>query len=65
MKAVYDLPEELLQKVVKCSKAKSKKEAIIVALEEYLRKRRLIEFTKKFGTFDITMDQKKLKEYRK
>lgn len=65
MKAVYDLPEDLLQKVVKASKAKSKKEAIILALKEYLRKKRLKKFTEMFGNFDVKMDHKKLREYRK
>ena len=65
MRTVYDLPEDLVQKVVRASKSKSKKEAIILALKEYLRKKRLKEFTEMFGNLDIEMDQKKLREYRK
>lgn len=37
MRNTYELPEELIEKVRKLSGAKSKKGAIVVALEEYIR----------------------------
>ncbi len=65
MRAVYDLPQSLLQKVLKTSKAKSKKEAIIIALEMYLKRYDLEKFAQKFGAFDLDWTHKKLEQFRK
>lgn len=41
MKTTVDIPEELLSMAMKFSQAKSKKDAVITALEEYTRHKKV------------------------
>lgn len=45
---------------MKFSKAKTKREAILAALDEFNRKRRLAELLKHFGTFESLMSNDEL-----
>jgi Arc/MetJ family transcription regulator len=64
MKTTIDIPEELLAAVQSASKTHTKKEAVTVALEEYLRLRRSQELTALLGTFDAFMDRQELDTLR-
>ncbi len=64
MKTTIDIPDELLSAVQIASKTHTKKEAVTVALEEYLRVRRSEELTSLLGTFDAFMDRKELDTLR-
>ena len=63
-KANYDLPNEKLLGVVRLSGASSKREAIIIALDEYLRKKRAEELIKAYGKLPLTWTREKLRAYR-
>lgn len=63
-KANYDLPEETLLTVMKLSGSKSKKEAIIIALESFLERKKLEELMKSPGKIKLDWTQSKLKKFR-
>lgn len=64
MKTTIDIPEDLIFAVQIASKTRTKKEAITVALEEYLRLRRSEELASLLGTFDDFMDWEELHALR-
>jgi Arc/MetJ family transcription regulator len=64
MKTTIDIPEELISAVQIASNKRTKKEAITVALEEYVRVRRSEELTALLGTFEEFMDQKDFESLR-
>lgn len=64
MKTTIDIPEELLNAVKIASKTRTKKEAVTVALEEYVRLRRSEELASLLGTFDEFMDREELDALR-
>lgn len=63
-KANYDLPEDKLQKVVKESGASSKREAIVIALDDYLAKKKAEALLKAYGKLPTTWTQSSLRKYR-
>ncbi len=63
-KANYDLPEDKLQKVVRLSGAKSKKEAIILALDEFLKKKKAEKLISAYGKIPLKWTKKMLRDYR-
>jgi len=63
-RANYDLPEKTLNQVRKLSKAKSKREAIILALEEYIKKKKIEKLISSQGKISLHWNQKSLKRYR-
>jgi hypothetical protein len=64
MKTTVDIPEKTLRDAVRFSKAKTKREAIVTALDEYNRRKRAEEFVKLAGTFDGFMTQDELRKMR-
>ena len=55
MKTTVDIPDKTLREAMKFAKAKTKREAILAALEEFNRKRRMASLVKHFGTFTTLM----------
>jgi hypothetical protein len=64
MKTTVDIPEKTLKDAVKFSKAKTKREAILMALDEYNRCQRVERIIKKFGAMDGIMTQEQLRKMR-
>ena len=64
MKTAIDIPEDLLSAVQTASKKRTKKEAVTVALEEFVRIRRSEELTALLGTLEDFMDQNDLENQR-
>ena len=63
MRTTIDINEQLIRDVMKVSRTKSKKEAITVALETYLKEKRRQELKNMIGqypTFDLTLEQLEL-----
>lgn len=50
-----DIPDKTLREAMKFSRAKTKREAILAALDEFNRKRRMAGLVKHFGTFTSMM----------
>lgn len=63
-RANYDLPEEKLNLVKAYTKAKSKREAIIIALDEYLRQKKLKDLLAMRGKLKLRWSQESLKKFR-
>jgi hypothetical protein len=63
-KANYDLPDDKIARVIKLSKAGSKREAIIVALDEYLKKKALDRLADSYGKIPLKWSRKSLRKYR-
>jgi len=53
MKTTIDIPEETLKDTMRFTKAKTKREAVIKALEEFNRQQLVKEVVASFGTWDI------------
>ena len=51
MKTTLDIPAELLEDVMRESKCSTKKDAVLLALNEYLAKQKLSKIASQFGTF--------------
>ncbi len=64
MKTTVDIPEKTLKAALKFSKAKTKREIIVHALDEYVRRERVERLIAKFGTMDGIMTQEDLRKMR-
>lgn len=54
MKTTIDIPENELRDAMRFTKAKTKREAVVRALEDFNRRRRMAELVKYAGTFSDT-----------
>lgn len=63
-KANYDLPPETLEEVVKLSGAKSKREALVIAMEAYLKRKKIERLIQSYGKVSLEWTQKSLQKYR-
>jgi len=64
MKTTINIPEEELQEAIKHTGAKTKRDAVVYALKDFNRRRRLAELAKILGTFKDFMIQDDLKTMR-
>ena len=64
MKTTINIPEEELQEAIKHTGAKTKRDAVVYALKDFNRRRRLAELAKILGTFKDFMTQDDLKAMR-
>lgn len=64
MKTTIDIPDEDLKEVIKYTGAKTKRDAVVYALKDFNRRRRLAKLAKMLGTFKDFMTQEELKTMR-
>ena len=64
MKTTIDIPDEELRQVMKYTKAKTKREAVVYAIKDFNRRQRLAQLAEVLGTFEDSMTQDDLKEMR-
>lgn len=64
MKTTVDIPDKVLKEAMKHSKATTKREAIVGALEEYNRRKRMAGLTRHLGTFKQFMTLEELFKMR-
>lgn len=64
MKTTLDIPESELQEAIRHTGAKTKRDAVVIALSEFNRRRRLQRLVEKFGTLDEFMTQAELRRMR-
>jgi Arc/MetJ family transcription regulator len=65
MKTTIDIPEKLMRETIKRTSAKTKRDAVITALEKFNRLQRLRELNSRLrGTFVDFMTQEDLKVMR-
>jgi hypothetical protein len=55
VKTTVDIPDKTLREAMKFARAKTKREAILAALDEFNRKRRMAALIKHSGTFTTLM----------
>lgn len=64
MKTTIDIPDKLLEETIKRTKAKTKREAILHALQYFNKTKRCRELTEMLGTFEDFMTQEELSRMR-
>lgn len=64
MKTTIDIPDEDLKEAIKYTGAKTKRDAVVYALKDFNRRRRLAKLAKILGTFKDFMSQEELKTMR-
>jgi Arc/MetJ family transcription regulator len=64
VKTTIDIPDEALREAMRFTKAKTKREAILTALDEFNRRRRMAELVKFSGTCKEMMSFEELMELR-
>lgn len=64
MKTTIDIPDEDLKEAIKYTGAKTKRDAVVYALKDFNRRRRLAKLSKILGTFKDFMTQEELKIMR-
>lgn len=65
MKTTVDIPDQELADAMKFTRAKTKREAIVTAITEFNRRRRMAELVKYSGTSDSLMTVEELKKLRR
>lgn len=64
MKTTLDIPDSELQEAIRHTGAKTKREAVVIAVSDFNRRRRLQKLVEKFGTLDGLMTQEELRRMR-
>ena len=64
MKTTIDIPENMLQELMKYTEAGTKREAVIAAISEYNRRKSMAQLTDMLGTFVNFMDKDDLNKMR-
>jgi hypothetical protein len=64
MKTTIDIPDEELREAIKNTGAKTKREAVVYALRDFNKRRRLAALATMLGSFNDFMDQEDLKIMR-
>ena len=52
MKTTIDIPDEELEEVIRHTRARTKRDAIVIAISEFNRRKRLEKLADQLGTFD-------------
>ncbi|TNF76135.1 MAG: DUF2191 domain-containing protein [Acidobacteria bacterium] len=64
MKTTIDIPEEELREAIRHTGARTKREAVVTALAEFNRRRRLAKLVERFGTFEHFLSHDDLQRLR-
>lgn len=64
MKTTLNIPDDLVQKTMKLSKSKTKTDAIVIALEEYIRRKKLEDIINMEGKLQFSSDWEKARHER-
>jgi Arc/MetJ family transcription regulator len=64
MKTTIDIPEAMLKEAMRNSKAETKRDAVLAALDEYNRRRRQAKLIRHLGTFKDFMTPEELQRMR-
>jgi Arc/MetJ family transcription regulator len=64
MKTTIDIPNQDLEEVIKHTKAKTKRDAVLQAIRDFNKRKRLSELAEILGTFKEFMTQADLEKMR-
>jgi Arc/MetJ family transcription regulator len=65
MKTTIDIPDKELADAIRFTKAKTKREAVVIALQDFNRRRRMAELVKYRGTCKNMMTPEELQALRR
>jgi hypothetical protein len=65
MKTTVDIPDDMLLDVMKFTKARTKRDAIVAAIADFNRRRRMAELVKYSGTSESLMSLSELRKLRR
>jgi len=65
MKTTIDIPEDTLRDAVKFTGAKTKRDAVVTALQDFNRRKRMAELLRHAGTCDALMTADQLQQQRR
>ncbi len=65
MKTTIDIPERELEDAIRFTNARTKREAVVIALEDFNRRRRMAELTRLRGSMPSMMTAQELRAMRK
>lgn len=65
MKTTVDIPESDLADAMRFTRAKTKREAIVAAIQDFNRRRRMAELVKHAGTCEDMMTAEELQKQRR
>jgi hypothetical protein len=65
MKTTIDIPDSVLEEAMIFTKARTKREAIVTAVSEYNRRRRMAALVKHAGTCEGFMSTQEVRELRR
>lgn len=65
MKTTVDIPEDELTDAIRFTKAKTKREAIVTAIQEFNRRKRMAELSKHAGTCSDLLSVEELLRQRR
>jgi Bacterial antitoxin of type II TA system, VapB len=64
MKTTVDIPESALKEVIRHTRAKTKRDAIVIAIDDFNRRKRLEKLAEQLGSFDNVMSREELLRLR-
>lgn len=64
MKTTIDIPQEELKEAIKYTGAKTKRDAVVFAIKDFNKRKKLAELARMLGTFKDFMTQEDLKNMR-
>lgn len=64
MKTTIDIPQEELKEAIKYTGAKTKRDAVVFAIKDFNKRKKLAELARMLGTFKDFMTQDDLKNMR-
>ncbi len=64
MKTTIDIPDTAIMELMNFTHAKTKREAVLKAIDEYNQKQKMIQLAKMLGTFEDFMDSDDLEIMR-
>lgn len=65
MKTTVDIPDKMLAEAMRHTRAKTKREAIVTAIEDFNRRKRMAELIKYSGTSDTLLSNEKIEDLEK
>jgi Arc/MetJ family transcription regulator len=65
MKTTVDIPEQVLAEAMRYTRAKTKREAIVTAIEDFNRRKRMAELVKYSGTSDTLLSNEQIEDLEK
>jgi len=64
MKTTIDIPEDALEEVLRHTHAKTKRDAVVTAISDFNRRKRLEKLAEQLGSFDSVMALEELLRLR-